>query len=543
MSKARTWAACCAVGVTVCLGASAGAAETPGGAAQPGGSPPGMQFSLRAQAPAGTPAPVPTYTLTIKESIVLALQNNLDITVESFNPRIREGDIATARAAFDPVFSGAVNANRSRTRGNTAPFIIGALPATDTRTFNFNLQLNDKLPTGATAQLAWTNQRTRSNSITNLFDQGYATALTLTVSQPLLKNFGIDYNTTPIKLAINNREIARSTLTTRIFDVITNVQNAYFDLSTAQQTLEVQRRSLALAEDLVNLNKARVRAGVAPPVEITQAEAQAATRRQAVIAAVKTLRDAEDALRVVLNLPAGSAGWKGTLVPAERPPFQAVTVDLEDALRTAFSKRPELASGKVDIANKELNRRLTRNQLLPDLQAVGSAGLTGLDGVVRTRNAPPIISSGGEGSSLGSLVSGQFNNWSAGLTLTMPLGNRAAEAAYTQAALQEEQSRASLRNLELQITAQVREAVRRIETGAESVEAARVARELAEEQLRVEEARLRLGVTTTFNVLQFQRDLTAAQASEVQAVNEYQKALANLERVQGTVLEKFRMEL
>ncbi len=140
-------------------------------------------------------------------------------------------------------------------------------------------------------------------------------------------------------------------------------------------------------------------------------------------------------------------------------------------------------------------------------------------------------------------MSGRFNNWSAGLNLTVPLGNRAAEAGYTQAALQEDQSRVSLRNLELQITAQVREAVRRIDTNAKRVEAARVARALAEEQLRIEQRRLRAGVSTTFNVLQFQRDLTAAQATEVQAVSDYQKALVNLERVRGTVLEKFKLEL
>ncbi|HEY7678462.1 MAG TPA: TolC family protein, partial [Candidatus Methylomirabilis sp.] len=193
--------------------------------------------------------------------------------------------------------------------------------------------------------------------------------------------------------------------------------------------------------------------------------------------------------------------------------------------------------------NKDLNRRLAKNQLLPELDAVGSAGLTGLDGVVRVDRGATIVSAGGEGSSLGRMVQGNFNNWSAGLTLTVPLGNRAAEAGYTQATLQEQQSRVSLRNLELQIVAQVREAARRIETTAKRVEAARVARALAEETLRIEQRRLRAGVTTTFNVLQFQRDLTAAQAVEVQAVNEYQKSLANLERVRGTVLEKFQIAL
>jgi outer membrane protein TolC len=524
-------------------GAAAGAEGQAGDAGKAAETPPGLHFSLAAQAPAGAGGAETTFSLTIKESILLALKNNLDITIEGFNPRIREGDIATAKAAFDPVFTGSVTAARSRTQTNTASFIPGSLFADDRRTFTYNLQLNDKLPTGASAQLAWTNERQRSNSFGINFNPNYVTGLTLTLTQPLLKNFGIDVNETPIKLAINNRQIARSTLTTRIYDVVTNTQNAYFDLVSAIEQLEVARRSLALARDLVDLNKARVRAGVAAPVEVTQAEAQAAAREQDVLIAEKAVKDAEDNLRIILNLPGGPAGWEGTIVPAERPPFQVVTVDLPESIRTALSKRSEYEAAKVDVANKDLNRRLAKNQLLPELDAVGSAGLTGLDGVVRVDRGATIVSAGGEGSSLGRMVQGNFNNWSAGLTLTVPLGNRAAEAGYTQATLQEQQSRVSLRNLELQIVAQVREAARRIETTAKRVEAARVARALAEETLRIEQRRLRAGVTTTFNVLQFQRDLTAAQAVEVQAVNDYQKALANLERVRGTVLEKYQIAL
>ncbi len=539
MERLAMWAS-----LLILAAAGSAAAEPPerGGDAA-GASAPAFQFSLAVQAPPGAAPGSPTFTLTIKESVLLALKNNLDITIESFNPRIREMDIATARAAFDPVFTGSLSASRSRTRNNTASFIPGALLSTDSRLFNYNFTLSDKLPTGATAQLSWTNQRQRTNSVSTVINPAYTTGLTATLTQPLLKNFGIDINETVIRLATNNRDIARSTLKTRIFDVATNTQTAYFDLVSAIESLEVQRRSLALARELVDLNKARVRAGVAAPVEVIQAETQAAAREQDVLAAEKAVRDAEDNLRVVLNLPGGSVGWDAALLPAERPAFQVVAVDLPESLRTALAKRPELEAAKVDVANKELNQKLARNQLLPDLSAVGSAGLTGLDGVRRVRNGVPIISSRGEGSSLGDMVAGRFNNWSAGLQLTLPLGNRAAEATYTQTTLQEEQSRALLRNLELQITAQVREAVRRIETNTKRVEAARVARALAEEQLRIEQRRLRAGVTTTFNVLQFQRDLTAAQASEVQAVNDYQKALANLEKVRGTVLEKFQIEL
>ena len=525
-------------------GADAPAAEegpATGSGAADGGDLPAFQFSLSAQAPPGGGAAGTAYAVSLKETILLALKNNLDVTIEGFNPRIREMDITTARAAFDPVFTADASASRTRTRNNTAAFIPGSQLTSDSRSFTFNFKLTDKLPTGATTELKWTNLRSRTNSVSTAINPAYTTGLTATVTQPLLKNFGIDINRTSIRLATNNRDIARNTLKAKIFDVVTNAQFAYFDLVSALETQEVQRRSLALARELVDLNKARVRAGVAAPVEVIQAEAQAAAREQDVLTAEKAVRDAEDNLRIILNLPAGALGWEGTLVPAERPAFEVVATDLAGSVRTALIKRVELDAAKLDVANRELSVRLARNQLLPDLAIVGSAGLAGLDGSRRTRGG--WVTEGGEGSSLGEMTSGRFNNWSAGLALTVPLGNRAAEAGYTQTTLQEQQSRASLRNLELQITAQVREAVRRIETNAKRVESARVARGLAEEQLRIEQQRLRAGVTTTFNVLQFQRDLTAAQAVEVQAVNDYQKSLANLEKVRGTVLEKFQIEL
>ena len=196
MGTRSTWLAIWALVFGVAAGGGAAAEET------------ALQFSLAAPAaPAEPGAAGADFTLTIKETILLALKNNLDITIEGFNPRIREMDIATAKAAFDPVFTGSVSDGRSRTHSNTAAFIPGALLSSDLRTFTYNLQLNDKLPTGASAQLAWTNQRQRTNSFSVNFNPGYTTGLTLTLTQPLLKNFGIDVNETPIKLAMNNRQI------------------------------------------------------------------------------------------------------------------------------------------------------------------------------------------------------------------------------------------------------------------------------------------------------------------------------------------------
>lgn len=483
---------------------------------------------LMAQAAAAQPKAGGPLEFTLQEAIAVALKNNLDITVEGYNPRLREQDIQIEEAVFDPSFTGDISAIRRRSQSNTVPGISGAT-ISDRRNFDYDLAFNDKLPTGATAQLKLTNDRLRSNSAVQLLNPGYTSELTLSVTQPILKNFGIDINRTRVKIATNNLGISRENLRLKVMDVITRVQNGYWDLVFSIENLVVQERSLRLARDLVALNKARVRAGVAAPVEVTQAEAQEAARVQDVIAAEKAIRDAEDQLRIILNLPGTERGWAGEIIPTDKPPFEVAPLNLEESIKAALEKRPEYQAARTDLQNKDLSLRLARNQLLPDLSLNASVGSSGLDGSF--------------GSAYGRIAGGRFNSWSVGTMLTIPLGNRAAQAAYIQARLTLDQARTSLRNLELLITSQVREGIRRIDSAAKRVEANRSARALAEEQLRVEQRRLEAGVTTTFNVLSFQRDLATAQANEIQAITEYNKALANLEQVRGTALEKNKIDL
>jgi outer membrane protein TolC len=306
------------------------------------------------------------------------------------------------------------------------------------------------------------------------------------------------------------------------------VQNAYVELVFAKENLAVQQRSLQLARDLMTLNQARVRAGVAAPVEVTQAEAQEAARVQDVILAEKAVRDAEDTLRVIMNLPA-SVGWGQEIQLTYSLRFDPKPVNLEETIRTALDNRYEYKSAKIDIENRDLSVRLARNQLLPDLALAGSVYTNGFGKSY--------------GNNMDAMTSGDFVSYSVGVVLTVPLGNRSAEASYTKARLTVEQAKTSLKQLELQIVQQVREGVRRLEADAKRVDANRASRTLAEEQLRVEQRRLEAGVTTTFNVLSFQRDLAQAQASEIRAIADYYKSLANLESVRGTVLEANQIEM
>ncbi|MGD0266742.1 MAG: TolC family protein [Candidatus Methylomirabilota bacterium] len=391
--------------------------------------------------------------------------------------------------------------------------------------WDYNTGLRQKLPTGGTYELRFNNEYYNAPSLgTTQFWSSFG----LTLTQPLLKNFGFEPNETSIRIATNNHSISREQLRMKVSDTVTLVQNSYAEFVFAIQNLEVQRKSLQLARDLVALNQARVRAGVAAPVEVIQAEAQEAAGVQNVILAEKAIQDASDTLKVIMNLPA-SGSWGQEIRPTDALTFELKSANLDESIRKALENRYEYKSAKLDIQNKELTVRLTRNQLLPDLSLTGSVSTNGA--------ANPY------GSDISQVESNKFISYSVGVVLTVPLGNRAAQSSYIQSKLTLDQANTSLKNLELQIIQQVREAVRRIEANAQRVDANRAARVLAEEQLRVEQRRLEAGVSTTFNVVSFQRDLTAAEANELRAIADYFESLVNLDHVRGTVLEANRIEM
>jgi outer membrane protein TolC len=461
--------------------------------------------------------------LSLRDSIALALRNNLDITIEGFNPQIREQDLTFEKSVYDPsAFLEVTRADNRIPAGLN--LLTGQRVLSDL--WDFNTGLRQKLPTGGTYELRFDNEYL--NVPRSTVRNGFIGSLGLSLTQPLLRNFGFEANETGIRIATNNQSISREQLRLRVSNITTQVQNAYAELVFAIDNLGVQQRSLQLARDLVALNRARVRAGVAAPVEVTQAEAQEAANVQNVILAEKAIRDAEDTLKVILNLPTGT-DWGREIQPTYRLTFEPKSFNLEETIQKALENRYEYKSAKLDIENKELSVRLTRNQVLPDLALTGSVFTNGFGA--------------NYGGNLDALTSGDFVSYSVGVVLTVPLGNRAAESTHTKARLTADQAKTSLKQLELQITQQVREAVRRVEAFAKRVEANRAARVLAEEQLRVEQRRLEAGVSTTFNVLSFQRDLSVAEANELRAIADYFEALTNLENVRGTVLEAHQIEM
>ncbi len=463
--------------------------------------------------------------LSLQEGIKLVLQNNLDIIVEQQNPTIKKSDITIQKANFDPTLTLNLSSDRSITP--PLPSINTAFSGSDNAHVNYNADLIQKLLTGGTYDLKFTNQRNRTNVTvagSGLITPTYTTELSLTVTQPLLKNFGFEANQAQIKIARNSYLISQEVFKAKVMDLVLKTQQQYWDLVFARQNLRVQQQALRSAQELLETNKAKAEQGLLASIEVLVAEAGVASQQENVITAEKAIKDAEDNLRQLVNLPDRSMMEEFAILPVDEPEVEEKTVDVRTAVQTAIEKRPEVHQAKVTIITNEINQRFAENQMLPSLDFTGSLGLNGLAG-----NYP---------NDLDQLGSTNFYNWSAGLQLIYPLGNRSARASFAKSRVALEQSNFSLKSLEQGVILEVKEAVRRVQTDFKRIESNRKARILAEKKLEAEKERFNVGLSTTKNVLDFQKDLATAQGNELRAITDYNKSLANLEKVQGTALDQ-----
>ncbi|MEW6410235.1 MAG: TolC family protein, partial [Nitrospirota bacterium] len=452
-----------------------------------------------------------------------ALRNNLDIAIERYNPDVREKETMVEEAVFDPSLSLELTNNDSVTR--RASRLTGVGDKDIQRTVDLDVNFKQKLLTGATYELKFTNERLRTNSTQAIINPYYKSDIRLSITQPLLKNLGRDVNLSRIIISKNNESISENQLRSRIINVISDVQRAYWDLFLAREELDVRRLSLRLAKDLLDRNRAKVEVGILAPIEVIQAEAGVASREEGVILAEKTVADTEDNLKKITGL---KNNWDVSIIPVDKPSIIKVKVEPKEMFTAAIENRPDYIQAKTEIINKGINKRLFENQKLPDLNLLGSIGLNGLDKDY--------------GSNLERVKTTDYYAWEVGLNLSIPIGNRAAKGNYMKAKIEEEKARVELSNIEQTITVEVREAIRAVEAALKRIDATRSARVLAEKKLDAEEKKFAVGMSTSHDILTFQEELATAISNEKKAVIDYNKSLVNLERVAGITLKKLKVE-
>ncbi|MBC8284217.1 MAG: TolC family protein [Nitrospinae bacterium] len=493
---------------------------------------------------AETLSPLPI-NLSLKEAIEDTLKNNVSIAVQKYNSKISEQSIYEKEADFDAVLDFNFSVGEE-TRQAAGAF---ANPSKSrNQNYDWDFSIGQKFVTGGDYELSFDTNRNLTNSTFAGLNPQYTSDLNLTLTQPLLKDFGIDNNKREIYIAKNNQKISDFEFKQSVIDTITEAENTYWDLVFSIEDLKVKKKSLERAQKLEKQVKAQVDVGTMAPLEMLQAQSEVASRDQLLLTAQDLILDNEDNLKNILNYSFDSERGQKTIRPSNPPVFDPGTEGtLEEALQIALSDRPDLLVKKKELDNRNIEVKYNENQTYPTLDLVSSLGLNGISGEAINVTSGTVQGKsdfgGGYGNALSDLGSGKYRLWEFGLNLSYPLGNRAAKSQLVAKKLEVAQLLLDIKDLEKTVTVEVREAYRQIKTDIKRVHAARIARKFAEEKLSAEEKKFEVGLSTSFNVLEFQEDLAEEQSNEIKAIIDYNKSKNRLRQVKAQTLKDNNIQL
>ncbi|MCJ7679821.1 MAG: TolC family protein [Candidatus Aminicenantes bacterium] len=485
--------------------------------------------------------------LTLKECVTGALENNLRIVIERYNPELADASLNMAKEMFLPRFDLSVG------RQNTESPSYWGLQGSDTQISKYNdysLAVLQQIPTGGSFSLTLENYSSDTNQSFQLINPRFGSTVRLEFTQPLLKNFGSKISRREILIARNNLELSRQQLKSVVLETIYSAQEAYWNLYFAVENNKVKNQSLELARDLLRKNQKEVEVGKLAKIEILNAETVVAQREADILQAESLVLRSEDMLRNILNRDLDADESPIPFDLRDQPEFEIREVALDRAIEAALSHRPDFLAAHTSIETRELNLSVAKNQLLPALDFRLSYWSPGISGnrILYLNDNPltGIVIGTQEGSGINSLKDAfkfLYNNWSFGVTLTIPLSSLISRADYARARIELDKSLAEKENTKRQILLEVRDAAREIETNSKRVKAYRLTRELAERRLKAEERKLIVGLTTNYFVLQFQEELATARSQEIKALVDYNLALAKLERATGLSLQSHNISL
>jgi outer membrane protein len=502
-------------------------------------------LNLAVQAAARNAAQEPGETLrriSIDEAVKLAMEQNLGIRIQRFDPQIQDTGVSLSRSLWAPNFSTTVT-RQSQTQASTSSLSGGGASGISNGTFATGVGLAQTLPWGANYTANWNSSRFTTTNLFSSFSPQLSSNLNLQFTQPLLRNFQIDSIRQQVAVSKKARDLSDIQLDGIVTQTLRNVRNAYWDLSYSINNLKAQQESLALSRQSLKDNQKRVEIGTMAPIDIVQAQAEVATNESGVIVAEAAIKQAQDNLRALILDPATPDFWNVAFEPSDAASFDERAIDLDAAVRNAMDKRSDIRSAKNALEQSEINITYYGNQIKPDVNAnigynptgVGGSQLSAVDLAAIAAGASPnrtIIADRGFGSVLGDVFQSQYPTWTFGVTVGYPLGANTAHANLVRVKLEYDQAQAQLKNMQMQVVTQVRAAARNVRTNQQRVQSARASRELQEKKLEAEEKKLSAGMSSPFFVVQAQRDLSLARTVEIQAISDYNKSLVDFEAVQ-----------
>jgi len=475
--------------------------------------------------------------LTLDEAIRLALERNLGLDVIRYDRQVARLRIDQAMGIYDLSLFGGLSALHDESPA--ASNLDGAAVQEQDRA-GFSAGVSQLFPTGGSGTVNWVNGRYETNSEFAFLNPSYSSNLDLSFVQPLLKGFGRPATEYGIELSRNTDTIAGQLFVQQVISTLQRVEDAYWNLVEARYQLVVAEESLKLAQELHQNNKTRVEVGTLAPLELVSSEAGIATREEEIIRARAAVADAEDQIRWLLNL-VEAVHYSKEIVPETEAAIPPVTIDLDQALETALESRSELEVQRTNIRGKEIDAAFYRQDLKPSLNLRATYGFNGVGGdvILRDGNGEVIdVIDGNWGDAVEQMTDLDYPGWSIALEFGFPLQNRAAKARNAIAEVELEQGKVVLSDLEQKISTEVRTAVRDVDTARQQIQSAEVSVRLAEKNLDAERRKFENGLSTAYQILLVQEDLTSARSRQVSAVAGYRRALVEYQRATGQLLEQ-----
>ena len=482
--------------------------------------------ALAAAAQTGTNT-VATRPMSLPDCIQQALQQNFDVQIQRYNPQISLYDLRAAYGGYDPTFNISGQHNYSVSPSRFSTFTTNQTPPTISDENSFNSSLGGELPLSG-LQYAFSGNIAETYGNNGLpFDNSFG-SVGVTLTQPLLKGFWIDTTRLNIRVAKNRLKYSEQGLRLQLITSVTAVVTAYYELIFAQQNVEVQQQALDLAQTQLDQDKQRVQIGTLAVLAVQQDESQVAQNQANLIAAQSTLDTDQNALKNLLT--DDYSKWHDVNIqPTATLGAAQESIDLQDSWSKGLAERPDLLQAKLNVEQQGIQLKYYRNQLFPALDLIGSYGFNGA-----SREFDGAVDQVGEGNA---------PYYSYGAQLTMPLSNIGPRNQYrsTKATLQ--QIMLQLKQLEQSVMVEIDNAVKQVESDYQSVQATRQARIYAEAALDAEQKTYGVGKATTFEVLTYQNNLTAARSQEIRALANYNEALATLAQQEGTILDQYNITL
>jgi HAE1 family hydrophobic/amphiphilic exporter-1 len=521
--------------------------------------------------------------LSLNDAVKRALQNNNDIEVARDDVRFAETQLRSLEGIFDPIFSITPQIEKRVTPVQNIFAGAGTSGQVSNTVYTFSPSVNKQFSKGGgNYELSFSNNKTVTDATNSTLNPFYSSNLALTFNQPLLRNRSIDNNRRQIRIQKKRLEQSDADFRLRTIDVISRVQQAYWELVFALRDQQNQLENLNLSRENLRNVEAQISAGAKAPLERAEVQTELANRESALLVAVQNVSIAENNLKQLMFKDATNPEWSAQLTPTDTPVFTTAPVNLNEALKEARDNRPELRRLRLDDEINSIDIQYFKNQTKPRIDLVSTLASTGLAGtaaastpagtlfplisgdpntnanafllsqiqdvqrragfpvgtspLVATPNLAPSDLVGGYGKTLNNLFGFNTYNVVVGVAIQIPFKNKTAEANLAGARIQTERLQASTRSQDQLIEADVRNSAQAVETARLRVLSAREARANAELQLEGEQRLYQVGRSTTFLLFQRQNALTNARNSELRAETDYNKALADLQRATSSTL-------